>query len=58
MPDRLNWEQSYPADKWKENKEHNPLESDLSGGWSYPLFEEPGPEKLCSSTITSRTVSS
>ena len=40
----------YPADKYRQNKPRYPLDSDLSGGWSYPAFEQPGPGvllKLC-----------
>ena len=33
----------YPADKYYGNQLRYPLDSDLSGGWRYPTFEQPGP---------------
>ena len=33
----------YPADTCQQNKPGYPLNSNLSGGWRYPPFEQPGP---------------
>ena len=34
----------YPADKYYGNQLRYPLDSDLSGGWHNPTFEQPGPD--------------
>ena len=34
----------HPADKYYGNQLRYPLDSDLSGGYRYPTFEQPGPE--------------
>ena len=35
----------YPADSVIDFRNTYPLESDLSGGYRYPTFEQPGPDK-------------
>ena len=38
----IHWINRYSVGKWYQNKVHYPLDSDLSGGENYPLFEQPG----------------
>ena len=35
----------YPADSVIDFRNTYPLESDLTGGYRYPTFEQPGPDK-------------
>lgn len=39
----------YPADKYYGNQLRHPLDSDLSGGWRCPAFEQLGLDKSLSS---------
>ena len=36
----------YPGDKYDGNQLRYPLDSDLSSGWRYPTFEQPGPGRV------------
>ena len=36
----------YPEDKYYENQLRYPLDSNLSGGWRYPPFEQLGPDHI------------
>ena len=42
----IHWINHYPVDKYLGNKLRYRLDRDLSGGWRYPAFEKPRPDKL------------
>lgn len=39
----IHWINCYPVDNCSQNKLRYPSDSDLSGGWCYPPFEQLGP---------------
>ena len=43
LDNAIHWINHYLADKCEQNKPRYPLDSDLSGRWLYPAFEQPGP---------------
>ena len=45
----------YSAGKYYGNQLHHPLDSDLSGRWRYPMFEQPWPDDNKNSPCMLRT---
>jgi len=43
MDNAIHWRNRYLAYKCQQNKPRYPLDIDLSGGYRYPAFEQPGP---------------
>ena len=42
----IHWTNHYPVDNAIGLCTTYPLDSDLSGGWHYPPFEQPGPDRM------------
>ena len=41
----IHWIYHYPADSLIDFRNSYRLDSDLSGGWRHPTFEQPGPDR-------------
>ena len=51
LDNAIHWINCYSADKCWQNKLRYPLDSDLSGGQRYPLFEQSPTSPLCASGV-------